>query len=148
MNKAETVLSFGSNLGDRKSNIEKAIAILVEEFSLEQVEISPIIETKSLGFDGPDFLDCVAVFRTTLSPANLLKACKRTEKLLGRTDEPEYAADGSRIYRSRPIDVDILFYSDVCMSTPELTIPHPQVKNREYIKELLLSLTFQKFRSI
>jgi len=145
---SEVTLSFGSNLGDRKGNIEKAVEMVSESLCCPPVELSKLLETKAIGFDGPDFLDCVGVFRTAVAPQELLHICKRIEKELGRTDDPEFTPDGSRIYHSRPIDIDILFYADERIDTPTLTIPHPQVKNREYIKELLLSLPSQKNRTI
>jgi 2-amino-4-hydroxy-6-hydroxymethyldihydropteridine diphosphokinase len=56
---------------------------------------------------------------------------------MGRKDAPEYAADGSRIYHDRIIDIDILFYGDLRLNTPLLTIPHPQVESRSFVRELL-----------
>ena len=56
---------------------------------------------------------------------------------MGRTDTPEYAPDGSRIYHNRIIDIDILFYGEHSVSTPQLSIPHPQVHSRPFVKQLL-----------
>ena len=67
----------------------------------------------------------------------VLKICKRIERAMGRKDAPEYAADGSRIYHDRIIDIDILFYGDLRLSTPLLTIPHPQVESRPFVGILL-----------
>lgn len=99
--------------------------------------MSELVETEAVGFEGPAFLNCVVRYNTRRRPATILEICKRIEKHLGREDSPEYAPDGSRIYHSRIIDIDILLYGNVRMDTPELTIPHPQVENRAFVKPLL-----------
>ncbi len=99
--------------------------------------MSEIIATEPVGFEGPEFLNCVVRYNTRKRPETILEICKRIEKHLGREDSPEYAPDGSRIYRSRIIDIDILLYGNVRMNTPELTIPHPQVEGRAFVKPLL-----------
>ena len=99
--------------------------------------MSELVETEAVGFDGPAFLNCVVRYDTRKRPETILEICKRIEKHLGRNDSPEYAPDGSRIYRSRIIDIDILLYGNVRMNTPELTIPHSQVEGRPFVKPLL-----------
>ena len=56
---------------------------------------------------------------------------------MGRTDQPQFAPDGTRIYHNRIVDIDILLFGKVQMDTPELTIPHHQIETRPYIKPLL-----------
>nr|MCR4863966.1 2-amino-4-hydroxy-6-hydroxymethyldihydropteridine diphosphokinase [Bacteroidales bacterium] len=55
----------------------------------------------------------------------------------GRRDAPEYAADGSRIYHDRIIDIDILLYGDMKVDEPGLTIPHPQLDTRPFFGDLI-----------
>ena len=52
---------------------------------------------------------------------------------MGRREKVEYAADGSRIYHDRIIDIDILLYGDERIDTPELTVPHPKMREREFV---------------
>lgn len=137
--KRSLYLALGTNMGDRASNMETALALLEERFG-PRSGMSEVIETEAVGFDGLPFLNCIAVFLCSDSPSEVLAACKAIEKRMGRNDSPEYAADGSRIYHDRVMDIDILMYGDICVDTPELTIPHPQIESRAYIKELLLNL--------
>ena len=85
-------------------------------------------------------VNAVVVYRSARKPENILKICKSIERSMGRTDPPEYAADGSRIYHDRIIDIDILMYGDLAVRTPTLTIPHPQVESRPFVKVLLEQL--------
>ena len=137
MRQEELVLLLGTNLGDREENIRRALEALNKAFGGRRVKISDIIETEACGFDGPPFLNAVVVYRSARKPENVLRICKRIERSMGRTDAPEYAPDGSRIYHNRIIDIDILFYGEHSVSTPQLTIPHPQVHSRPFVKQLL-----------
>ena len=137
MRQQELVLLLGTNLGDREENIRRALEALDKAFGGRRVKLSRIIETEACGFDGPPFLNAVVVYRSARKPENVLKICKQIERSMGRTDAPEYAPDGSRIYHNRIIDIDILFYGEHSVSTPQLTIPHPQVHSRPFVKQLL-----------
>lgn len=140
MRKQPLYLSLGSNLGDRKANIDMALERLNALFGGRYSRLSPIIETKALGFDGNDFLNCIVVYESARKPENILKACKEIERSMGRTDAPEYDSEGGRIYHNRTMDIDILIYGNIRVHTEKLTIPHPQVETRPFIKELLLLL--------
>lgn len=141
MNKPQKVfLCLGTNLGDRKKNINKAIFLLNLQFARKYCEISDIINTEAVGFEGPDFLNCVVVYKTRRSPQSLLRLCKKVERIMGRDDKPEYDTNGNRVYHDRIIDIDILLYGNIEIDTPELTIPHPQVRTRAHVRELLESL--------
>ena len=133
------ILSLGSNLGDRRKNLDGALELLKEELG-PITSVTEYLNTASCGFSGPDFLNCIAVFQTRRRPHTVLKICKDIERRMGRTDTPEYDNEGRRIYRDRIIDIDILFYGDRHIDTPDLTIPHPQVYSRPYIRELLETL--------
>lgn len=112
--------------------LEAALDRLCEALGAE-CQVSSVIQTPACGFDGADFLNCAARFETDVEPLELLHICKRIERELGREGGPEYAADGSRVYHDRPIDIDILMYGDLRMDTPELTIPHPRMLERDFV---------------
>lgn len=133
-------LLLGTNLGDRQANIDAALAALDKAFCGRRVQLTPVLETQACGFDGPPFLNAVVVYSSSRKPENILKICKGIERSMGRTDAPEYAPDGSRVYHDRIIDIDILMYGDLAVRTPSLTIPHPQVESRPFVKELLSRL--------
>ena len=116
-------LSLGTNKGNRERNIKRALCLL----------------NIALGkrYKAVDFLNCVAAYELRLAPGALLRRCKRIESLMGRRDAPEYAADGSRIYHDRIIDIDILLYGDMKVDEPGLTIPHPQLDARPFFGELI-----------
>lgn len=142
MKKREQVyLSLGTNLGNRQKNISKAVALLNFFLCRKYDALSETIETKAVGFDGPDFLNCVARYTVRRSPESLLRTCKRIERLMGRRDAPEYDKNGRRIFHDRIIDIDILYYGNLEMSTPELTIPHPRLKDRPFFDRLADSIS-------
>lgn len=140
MAEVDVYLALGSNMGNKERNIRIALNFLDIAFDKHYTAISPIIETEAIGFSGPAFLNCVVRYRSAKSPSSILKICKSIERNMGRTDAPEYDSEGNRVYHDRIIDIDILLYGKRKVDTPELTIPHPQVETRPYIKELLLNL--------
>jgi 2-amino-4-hydroxy-6-hydroxymethyldihydropteridine diphosphokinase len=99
--------------------------------------LSDLVTTEACGFDGPPFLNCVVRYSSRKRPESILAICKDIERRMGRTDQPQFAPDGTRIYHNRIVDIDILLYGKVQMDTPELTIPHHQIETRPYIKPLL-----------
>lgn len=130
-------LSLGTNKGNRERNIRRALCLLNIALGKRWKAVSDIINTKAAGFDGPDFLNCVAAYDLRLAPDALLRRCKRIERLMGRRDAPEYAPDGSRIYHDRVIDIDILLYGDLTVDEPGLQIPHPQLEARPFFGEMI-----------
>ena len=122
---AKIYLALGSNLGQREKNIKEAIQQL-EANDIIIDKISKIIETDPVG--GPTqnkFLNAVLEGQTTLSPFDLLTLSKDIEQKLGRT---KTVVNGPRI-----IDIDILLYDKQKLSTPELTIPHPRMLQRNFV---------------
>ena len=117
-------LGLGANLGDRVGNIARALALLEERGRIELV--SSLYETEPVGFrDQPRFLNAVAAYLTELEPLELLACNKEIEKRLGRTSSFPNAP--------RPIDIDILFYGDRVLKTPDLEIPHPRLRERAFV---------------
>ena len=133
-------LLLGTNLGDREWNLERAQALLAERLRCD-FECSPVMETKAVGCDGEDFLNQVIAFEkpsSVGSPLQLLDICQGIEIEMGRPQHAaRYDAGGTRIYENRIIDIDILYYDDLQIDTPRLTLPHPQVESRDFVKELL-----------
>ena len=130
----EVYLGLGSNLGDRKANLGKALQLLGERLYIEQV--SSIYETEPVGHaEQPMFLNAVCRAETELGPLQLLSLIKGIEATLGRV--PSFTNG------PRSIDVDILFYNDLCMETADLTIPHPKIKERAFVLIPLLEIAPQ-----
>lgn len=115
-------LSLGSNLGDRKINLEKAIDLLSSEIKIQHV--SSIYETDPEGYkEQPKFLNMVISGNTELEPELLLKFVKNIETGMGRVTSFPNAP--------RLIDIDILFYNNEILESQDLIIPHPRIKTRE-----------------
>ena len=121
-------LGLGTNLGNKEENLTRAI----EHLSLVLgpcAAQSPFIETAPWGFESSNsFLNCAVAFDTHLAPLELLDTTERIERELGRTLKSE---DGN--YHDRIIDIDILLYDDLHLSSPELTIPHPLMGQRDFV---------------
>jgi 2-amino-4-hydroxy-6-hydroxymethyldihydropteridine diphosphokinase len=116
-------LGLGSNLGDRQANLDKALALLSERLRL--VKISSIYDSEPVGdVEQPRFLNLVCEASTLLPPEGLLTLSKGIEIRMGRVG-PTGAP--------RIIDIDILFYGDQVIDTPELTIPHPRLHQRAFV---------------
>lgn len=133
---AKLYLALGSNIGARKTNILSALSFLNGYLGRYEA-LSDIVETEACGFEGPAFLNCVARYSARKRPETILALCKEIERRMGRTEQLQYKPDGSRIYHNRIIDIDILLYGNTVMNTPELTIPHPQVESRPFVRPLL-----------
>ncbi len=146
--------SLGSNLGDRKANIEEALRRMDTAFEGHYQALSRLIETKPMGFTGGKFLNAVVLYRTfrpdvpaAEAAAEVLRKVKEIERSLGRTDAPEYDSEGGRVYHSRTIDIDILFYGAERIDTPELTIPHKDIESRPFVMIPLLEIARPSLKS-
>lgn len=117
-------LSLGSNLGDRLANLRTAISSLPPQI-MPEVQ-SSIYETEPWGYsDQPAFLNLVVKADTNLQPLDVLRYLKDIEVAMGRKETFRF---GPRL-----IDLDILFYDDLVIATPELTIPHPRIIERAFV---------------
>lgn len=124
-------LALGSNIGDRKAALKAALVGLAAFFEIEKQ--SPVYETAAAYVtDQPSFLNMAVTGRTKLPPLELLHALKKLESDVGR--EP-----GLR-YGPRLLDIDIIFYSDQVLKTPELEIPHPKMHERGFVLRPLLDI--------
>lgn len=125
-------LSLGSNLGDRKATMRRAIGLLNERAGSVDRQ-SSFIETEPWGFESTNkFLNMCVRLLTTLSPEQLLMATKQIERELGRTQK---SVNGQ--YHDRPIDIDILMYDDVHLDSNDLALPHPHMQEREFVMKPL-----------
>lgn len=131
MNPAKThmvYLGLGTNLGDKQKNLNDAIRML-ENLVGEVEKVSSVIETEPEGFKSDNmFLNAVVKVRTALSPFEILDITQDVEKSLGRKEK-----SSNGIYHDRVIDIDILLYDDINISTPRLVIPHPRMTQREFV---------------
>ena len=118
------ILGLGSNAGDRRSRLQRAIGDLASS-RLEIVQTSSLYLTEPVDYpDQPWFLNQALLVRTRLSPYRLLARCLEVEEALGRQ---------RRLPKGpRAIDVDILLYADRVLSDRKLTIPHPRFHLRRF----------------
>ncbi|MGH2543039.1 MAG: 2-amino-4-hydroxy-6-hydroxymethyldihydropteridine diphosphokinase [Ardenticatenaceae bacterium] len=128
---SEVCLGLGSNLGDRKANIARAID------SLRALSTSPTVsslyETTPQGFrDQPRFLNAACRIWTSLDPFQLLDAIRRIEIAVGRRH--------TFVNAPRILDIDILLYGNMVLDSPSLTIPHPRMAGRAFVLQPLTEI--------
>ena len=130
----QVFIGVGSNEGDRFKNISDALTAIAATESTCLLEVAPIIETEPVGGASQEkYLNTAVSIETSLSPSGLLEALKAIERKQGRNmSAPRWSA--------RPIDLDVLFYGDQILKTPELVIPHPLIAQRLFVLEPLCEL--------
>jgi len=116
-------LGLGSNLGEREENLNKALGLVSHRLRL--VKTSSMYDTAPVDIPQPRFLNMVCEVTTTLAPAALLTLLQGFEQMLGRVP----GTSGLPRY----IDIDILFYGDITLKAPGLTIPHPRAAERAFV---------------
>lgn len=128
------VIATGTNLGDRKANLQKAKELLKTHFQF--LEESRIYESPAIDYlQQPDFYNQVLVFKTPdLSAENVMSILLEVEKLMGRTRE---ILRGPRI-----IDLDLLFFDFIHHNSDHLTLPHPRLFERSFVVLPLQELQF------
>lgn len=132
---ATVYLGLGTNLGDKEANLRTAIYKLQERIG-KQVSLSSFYETAPWGFESDhSFLNAAIGLETSLSPIEILHITQEIEKELGRTKK---SVNGS--YSDRLIDIDILLYDTLVLQTPELTIPHPLMTERDFVMKPLIEI--------
>lgn len=120
----QTLLLLGGNVGDVRKNGQWVCEKLAERFTLG--ERSHWYESTAWGFDGPNFLNCVVALREKPDPDALLKYCLGLEEQLGRARSKEGG------YSDRPMDIDVLYISDLVLNQSDLIIPHPRIAERRF----------------
>lgn len=128
-------LSLGSNLGDRESQITQAIdAMSAHQITL--IALSSFYYSEPLGFDSEHpFCNACAKVTTTLQPFVLLERLKCIEQDFGRTKKSI-----NKNYEDRVIDIDLIFYNNMSLESPQLTLPHPEWNKRPFVYWPLLEL--------
>jgi 2-amino-4-hydroxy-6-hydroxymethyldihydropteridine diphosphokinase len=127
MTNHQVYLGLGSNLGERKELIQKAITLVNERIGTVTRQ-SSLIETEPWGFESSHkFLNGVILCETALTPREVLKETQQIERELGRKKKTTLT------YKDRPIDIDILLYDDLKVDEPDLKIPHPLMRQRDFV---------------
>lgn len=121
-------LSLGTNLGDRRTNLRRAVSLLGERAG-RIVRQSSVIETDPVGFvSDHKFLNACVAIDTSLTPQELLRATQEIELAMGRTEK-----SAGQEYKDRLIDIDILLYGDTVVDEENLSIPHPRMLERDFV---------------
>jgi 2-amino-4-hydroxy-6-hydroxymethyldihydropteridine diphosphokinase len=131
-------LGLGSNVGDRRANLQAAVDAL-QARAVAVLACSSTYDTDPVGLvlDQPAFLNACVRIDTELEPEALLDACKAVERDLGRDLE------GGIRHGPRPIDVDLLLLGDRTHASERLRLPHSQVTARRFVLVPLLELDFE-----
>lgn len=122
----KAILSIGSNQGNRRQQIISSVNYIHENIATV-IKTSAIYETPAWGFEGDNFYNCAILVHTTKTPQELLDAVLNAEKEFGRI---RTVATG---YQSRTIDIDIITFNNEIITTEVLTIPHPQMHERNFV---------------
>jgi 2-amino-4-hydroxy-6-hydroxymethyldihydropteridine diphosphokinase len=128
-------LALGSNLGDRRDNLDRAVQLLRDTPGITIRAVSPYHETEPVG--GPpgqgNYLNASAAIETDLSPEDLLRICLAVETKLGRVRTDRFGP--------RTLDIDLLLYAEqvIDLHTPDidLIVPHPRMHERLFVLEPL-----------
>lgn len=127
---SRAVIGLGGNLGDRAANIREALTLLDLNPRIQVISNSSLYESFALTLEGmdesaPSYLNAVAVLETDLTPFELLAEANDIEESLGRVRLERWAA--------RTLDIDIITFGDLEMTTDELVLPHPRAKDRAFV---------------
>ncbi len=117
-------IGVGSNIEPRLKFLEHAVRSLKDLGEVNR--ISSIYETAPVGdIPQPDYLNSVVEIKTPLGPLELARELKLLEKEIGRVERPRW--------HEREIDLDLLFYDDLILESPDFTIPHPEAHRRGFV---------------
>jgi 2-amino-4-hydroxy-6-hydroxymethyldihydropteridine diphosphokinase len=124
---ARVFLGLGANVGDRERNLRMALRMLPTLGDV--VAVSSLYCSDAVVLEGqppgPDYLNAVCELETQLEPLALLQALQQIEHDIGRRRAERWAP--------RPIDLDVLIYDDLVIETPELTVPHARLAERNFV---------------
>lgn len=135
---ATAYLSLGSNLGHRAFFLQKALFEL-DRRAGKVLQVSPVYRSRAWGFEGGDFLNACAAVSTSLPPEALLEVLLALEREAGR----ERAPGGG--YRSRTLDLDLLYYGDLQLRSESLVVPHPRLHERRFVLKPLADIAPQGY---
>lgn len=132
MGMTEVYLALGSNVGDSRQQIVKAVEMLSKH--LHHLKQAPLYHSKAVDYtEQPDFLNTAVSGQTTLEPLQLFHALKAIEQQIGRTKTFRWGP--------REIDIDIIFYGDTVLDSAELTIPHARFRERAFVLQPIYDLS-------
>lgn len=120
------LLSLGSNLGDKRFNIDNAIKLLKDNKILYDVTVSSYYLTEPLEVKNqPEFLNAALIGKTSLGIYELLEFCKSIEYLHNRKKKERWTA--------RELDLDIIFFGDSIIKEKNIEIPHTRMQDRRFV---------------
>ena len=124
----QVYLGLGTNLGDKEANLKAAVEEIGKRVG-KVTSLSAFHSSEPWGFESENsFLNAVCCVSTFFSPIEVLRLTQDIERSLGR-----FKKSVNRQYSDRLIDIDILLYDDLHISTPELIIPHPLMWERDFV---------------
>lgn len=133
---ATAYINLGSNIGDRRSTIERAVAAIEADLGVS-ARRSQWVESEPCGFDSPNrFVNLGIAVDIDLEPIELLRRLQSVEKSI----DPSSHRDAEGRYIDRVIDIDLIAVDHLVVDTPELTLPHPRMKERPFVMGPLLEL--------
>ena len=139
LNTHTVYLGLGTNLGDKETNLRMAVEEIGKRVG-EITSLSAFHASEPWGFESENsFLNAVCCVSTELTPIEVLHITQEIERELGRLKK---SVNG--IYSDRMIDIDILLYDDLHIQTPELTIPHPLMWERDFVMIPLREIAQEK----
>lgn len=122
-------LNIGTNKGDRKKNLSLAVAMIEKRFSCT-AHISSPMKTDAWGFVSPNyFLNIGVSISTGVKPLTALKMLHEIEVEMGSASH----RDARGNYADRIIDIDIVAIDNLVIDTPDLTVPHPHMAERNFV---------------
>lgn len=131
----QLLLALGANLGAKEAQLKMAIRALETHIGT-LLKCSTFYNTAPIGFESPnEFVNAVALFKTSLPPEQILHITQQIERELGRTSK---TING--IHTDRTIDIDLLTYDEQVIHTVSLTIPHPRLHKRRFVLEPLCEI--------
>jgi 2-amino-4-hydroxy-6-hydroxymethyldihydropteridine diphosphokinase len=122
---ATVFIGLGANLGDARATVGEALAELRALAAPGSLQASSLYASAPIDSTGPDYVNAVARLRTALAPHALLDALQAIERRFGR----------ERPYRNAPrtLDLDLLLYGGARIDSPQLTVPHPRMRERAFV---------------
>lgn len=124
-NLARCAIALGSNIGDSRAILDRAIGILAEISGISLKAQSSWYKTAPVGPPQPDYINGCALLEVALTPQELLAVILDVEKQFGRVRQERWGP--------RTLDIDIILFDDIIMETPNLEIPHPRMRERAFV---------------
>jgi len=142
MDSHKVYLGLGSNLGDGRANLERAISLIDERVG-PVTRRSSFLTSEPWGFQSSHlFTNAVVLCVTECSPREVLRLTQQIERDMGRTEKTVNCQQSTVNYHDRVIDIDILLYDDISVNEPDLKIPHPLMHQRDFVMTPLREILY------